>query len=78
MALVSPALRPDGWQELARYTRPKLIILGDADSIVPNTQVKALFSDSKDFHIIPGADHFWWGYDGVISDKTGGFLKTHL
>ena len=35
LALVSPALSDAGWEQLKAYPRPKFIIVGDADFVIP-------------------------------------------
>jgi alpha/beta superfamily hydrolase len=74
LALVSPALDESGWEELKGFPRPKLILLGDADTTVPYTRWKKYFSDDRDFQIVTGADHFWWGFEGEIKKRVGGFF----
>jgi alpha/beta superfamily hydrolase len=75
LALVSPALNESDWEELKRYTRPKLVLLGDADTVVPYTRLKKYFTGDKQFQVIAGADHFWWGFEAEMSKRVGEFMK---
>ena len=75
LVLVSPALNEDGWEELKSYTRPKLVLLGDADMVVSYARLKKYFTADKQFQVITGADHFWWGFEGAMSKRVGEFLR---
>ena len=74
VALVSPALRRDGWERLAAFTRPKLVLLGGADTVVPRSQWQKYAVQPRDFQVIPAADHFWWGFEQEIEEKVGEFF----
>jgi len=74
IALVSPALRGEGWEQLAAFGRPKLVLLGEADTVVPRAQWQKYTAQSRDFQVIPAADHFWWGCEEEIERKVGQFL----
>lgn len=74
LVLVSPALNEGGWEELRSYSRPKLVFLGDADAVVSYARVKKYCTADKQFQVIAGADHFWWGFEGEIGKRIGDFL----
>lgn len=78
LALVSPALRGDGWEQLAAFTRPKLVLVGDADTVVPRSQWQKYAVQPPDFQVIPAADHFWWGFEQEIESKVGQFFGKQL
>ena len=74
LALVSPALDDGGWAQLKAWSRPKLILLGDADTVVPYNRHNKYFEDSGDFQAFHGADHFWWGFEEEIGKKVSEFF----
>jgi len=78
LALVSPALGDAGWAELQQFSRPKMILLGDADTVVPYARLKKHFDAGGDFHVIHGADHFWWGFEREMAGRVGGFFAWFL
>ena len=75
LALVSPALNASDWEELKSYSRPKLVLLGGADTVVPYARLKKYFTGDKQFQVIAGADHFWWGFETEMSKRVGEFMK---
>lgn len=77
LALVSPALSDAGWQQLRRYTKPKFLIVGDADQFIPLKlfqQDASDISDPKQRRVISGADHFWWGYETEVAQEVAQFF----
>ncbi len=75
--LVSPALSDSGWGELEKYPRPKLVIVGGADSVVPPQRFEELRAAAKrpaDYKLVPAADHFWSGFEGEIAAEAGRFF----
>jgi alpha/beta superfamily hydrolase len=79
LALVSPVLaRPS---PLESYTRPKLLLWGSQDIVVPVADLNAFtidLPDPKDYEIVEGADHFWWGYEGKLGPRVASFFKETL
>lgn len=75
LVLISPALNENGWEELKSYSRPKLVLLGDADTVIPYARLKKYFTGDKQFQVIAGADHFWWGFETEMSKRVGEFMK---
>ena len=77
LALVSPALSDSGWEQLKRYNKPKLLIVGDADAFIPPEQFQPHIKDipdPKQYQVILGADHFWWGYEEEVAQKVTQFF----
>lgn len=74
LALVSPAMNENGWEELRSYSRPKLVLLGDADTVVSYARMKKYFTADKQFQVIAGADHFWWGFEEEMRKRVAKFL----
>ncbi|MDO9333736.1 MAG: hypothetical protein Q7T57_04355, partial [Dehalococcoidales bacterium] len=69
-----PALNENGWEELRSYSRPKLVLLGDADTVVSYARLKKHFTADKQFQVIAGADHFWWGFEEEMRKRVAKFL----
>jgi alpha/beta superfamily hydrolase len=81
LALVSPFLPPQYWEQLKGYLKPKLILSGSEDMFVSAhdvTKFAAQLSNPKQFAIIPGADHFWWGYERKIAEMASNFFSEAL
>jgi alpha/beta superfamily hydrolase len=79
LALVSPALLDSGWEQLKGYTKPKFLIVGDNDFVIPPRQFQQQVKDvpePKQFQIIPGADHFWAGFEEEVAQKVTGFFAA--
>lgn len=75
LVLVSPALNGNQWEELRNYTRPKLVLFGDADTVVPYTRLRQIITTDKQFQIITGADHSWWGFEEEMGNKIIDFMR---
>jgi hypothetical protein len=74
LALISPALSADGWSQLKGFARPRLVLLGDGDDVVPYQTLKRYIQDGPQFHLVEGADHSWWGFEDEISRHVGDFF----
>ncbi len=77
LALVSPALMDYGGEQLKGYTRPKFIITGEDDGVIPERQLRQLVEDipsPKQYEVIAGADHFWVGFEEEVAQKLSRFF----
>ena len=75
LALVSPALSEGGWLELERYARPKFVIVGENDLVIPQEQFSKLIGDRPEHcQVVAGADHFWGGYEELVAEKVSAFF----
>ena len=77
LALVSPALSDSGWEQLKRYTKPKFLIVGDADLFISLERFQQYIKDipaPRQYQVISGADHFWWGYEEEVAQKVTQFF----
>lgn len=77
LALVSAPLMDIQWEQLKKYANPKLLIVGDADQMVPlerfQRQIKGV-PDPEHYQIISGADHFLAGYEAEVARRVAGFF----
>lgn len=77
LALVSPALMDYGREQLKGYTRPKFIIIGEDDDMIAPDGLRELaqeIPEPKQYEVIPGADHFWVGFEEEVAQKITGFF----
>ena len=77
LALVSPALSDSGWEQLKGYPKPKILISGNHDFVIPLPQFQQYIKDipePKQYQIISGADHFCWGYEEELGQKVTQFF----
>lgn len=81
IALISPALCALENSALRRSTRPILIITGDEDRLAQVDQFRSVldsFSSSPTCHVVSGADHYWFGYEGQLGPKVVEFFTGKL
>ena len=79
MALISPALSDFGWEQLKTYSKPKLLIVGDNDFVIPLQRFRKHTQDISEptqCQVISGADHFWWGFEDDVAHKVTQFFLT--
>jgi alpha/beta superfamily hydrolase len=77
LALVSPALSDSGWGQLKTYTKPKFLIVGDNDFVIPEQKFRQQVKDipePKQCQIIAGADHFWTGFEEEVAQRVAKFF----
>jgi alpha/beta superfamily hydrolase len=80
LALVSPALMYGG-ETLTEYKKPKFIIIGENDDMIAPEEVGEAVEampKPKRFEVIPGADHFWAGYEETVAEKVCRFFRKGL
>jgi len=79
LALVSPALTESGWQQLEKYPRPKLVIVGGNDSVIRLEKFQQLAKAARhpeEYQTVAGADHFWWGFEVGLAQKVADFFAA--
>ena len=78
VALISLPPEVSQVSQLKSCDKPKLMVCGTNDFVVPLDQAKLMDQEAaepKQFELISGADHFWWGYEEVLKENTGVFFK---
>ncbi|MDD4169277.1 MAG: dienelactone hydrolase family protein [Desulfotomaculaceae bacterium] len=78
IAGVSPVI-PAG--ALRVCTKPKLIICGAEDDVIPASNVLREAEDMpqpKIIEVLPGIDHFWWGGEEELAGIVAGFFADSL
>jgi len=77
LALVSALLSDSNWEQLKRYDKPKLCVVGDADQMLSLERFHQHTKDvphSEQYQVVSGADHFWWGYEEEVAQKVSRFF----
>jgi len=57
---------------------PTLLISGDQDEIAPAASLAALartIGPQCQVTVVPGADHFWWGYEEQLAELVAQFFR---
>lgn len=75
LALVSPPFSTSEWESIQSHSKPTLILGGTEDEFFVAPQ--SLPSQSQ-CDLIPGADHFWWGHEGILESRISAFFCTVL
>jgi uncharacterized protein len=80
-ALIAPAIKPGTAGYLKTCKKPKFIVVGDADDMVPPQDVKAVFdiaAEPRQFQSFPGVDHFWMGHEPEVCGSIASFFKKEF
>ena len=78
LACISPPIAMYDFSYLTGDRRPKLLVAGDGDFVCPVDALQELFDSlgqPRSLHIVPGADHFWWGMEDRAADYVIDFLQ---
>ena len=80
-ALISPPPRFYAESALPKDSRPKLVVCGDQDGTVPLEGLSPFaesFSQPAEYHIVPGADHFWGHQVMEAANHVSDFFAANL
>jgi len=81
LAAVSPPIPMFDFDFLKNCPKPKLLISGSRDELIPINQFLEFcqnLPEPKECESIEGADHFWWGYESFLSAKVTAFFTKVL
>jgi alpha/beta superfamily hydrolase len=81
LAAVSPPLPMFDFDFLKSCPKPKFLILGSRDNLIPTDQFLEFcqnLPEPKECESIEGADHFWWGYESSLAAKVTAFFTKVL
>ncbi len=81
LALVSPVLLDTGGEQLKEYKKPRFIIIGENDDVIPTERLRELageIPEPKRYEVIAGADHFWAGFEEEVAEKVCRFFGEGL
>lgn len=80
-AVISPPLSMVSLDGLKGYSRPKLIVIGSGDNFTRLDDFQRFcesLAEPKQSEAIPGADHFWWGYEDQVGERVASFFADVL
>jgi len=81
LAAVSPPIPMFDFDFLKNCPKPKLLISGSRDDLIPIKQFLEFcqnLPEPKECESIEGADHFWWGYESRLAAKVAAFFTKVL
>ena len=81
LAAVSPPLPMFDFGFLKGCPKPKFLISGSRDDLIPINQLLEFcqsLPEPKECEGIEGADHFWWGYESRLAAKVAAFFTKVL
>ena len=81
LAAVSPPLSMFDFDFLKSCPKPKLLISGSRDDLIPTDDFLKFcqsLPEPKECEIVERADHFWWGYESHLADKMAAFFTKVL
>lgn len=81
MALVSLPAEMAQIDEIRQCRKPKLFVFGGRDSFIPQGRAEEMYeaaAEPKQFHLVPSADHFWWGFEEELAGKVAEFFSQTL
>ena len=81
LAAVSPPLSMFDFGFLKGCPKPKLLISGSRDDLIPTDRFLGFcrnLPEPKECEIVERADHFWWGYESHLADKMAAFFTKVL
>lgn len=77
VAAVAPYLENPSESLLRSYTKPKLFLVGEGDTVCPTEWLRAFVAplpEPKKLRILPGTDHFFWGREREVAGIVGDFF----
>ena len=81
LAAISPPFAMFDFDFLKGCHKPKLLISGSKDDLIPTDQFLEFcqnLPELKECESIQGADHFWWGYESSLAAKVTAFFARVL
>jgi alpha/beta superfamily hydrolase len=81
LAAVSPPLSMFNFSFLESCSKPRFLISGDRDNLTAVDQFFGFcrnLDEPKQYEIVEGADHFWWGYEPCLAAKVTDFFLEVL
>jgi alpha/beta superfamily hydrolase len=77
VAVVAPYVENPSDDLLRSYTKPKLFLVGEDDTVCPTEWLRAFVAplpEPKELRILPGTDHFFWGREREVAGIVGEFI----
>lgn len=78
LALVAPPARDLAARgALSGFDKPAFFIVGEEDSIAQAGDLDRFIeglAGPREYRRVPGADHSWWGYEGIVGPSVAAFF----
>ena len=81
IAAISPPVSFGPIEGFRSFPKPKLIVSGSRDDFTPIQHFEHLVEslpEPREYTVIQGADHFWWGYEDQIGERAASFFINSL
>lgn len=81
IAAISPPVSFAILEGFKTFPKPKLIVSGSRDDFTPIEDFERFgesLCEPKEREVIPGADHFWWGYEEHVGERVASFFASAL
>lgn len=81
IAAISPPVSLGPLEGFRAFPRPKLIVSGSRDDFTPVEDLGRFVQSlpqPKQYEVISGADHFWWGYEEQVGERVSSFFAGAL
>ena len=81
IAAISPPLSMAHLEGLSAHLGPKMVISGELDNFTSQVDFECFtenLPEPKECHVIPGVDHFWWGYESELGGSVASFFAKAL
>jgi alpha/beta superfamily hydrolase len=79
VAVVAPYVENPSQSLLKSYTRPKLFLVGEGDTVCPTEWLRAFVAplpEPKELYTLSGTDHFFWGREREVAEIVGQFVAN--
>ncbi|TEU18593.1 MAG: alpha/beta fold hydrolase [Anaerolineales bacterium] len=79
VAAVAPYVENPSESLLRSYSKPKLFLAGEGDTVCPIEWLRAFVAplpEPKALCILPGTDHFFWGREREVAEIVGEFIAN--
>jgi hypothetical protein len=67
------------YKKLSNSKKPKLFVQGDRDNVANYGRLMdhyASYNVPKEYRIVKGADHFWWGLESLAAEEVYRFYES--
>ncbi|MBE0415435.1 MAG: dienelactone hydrolase family protein [Dehalococcoidia bacterium] len=81
IAAISPPVSFGLLEGFKAFPKPKLVISGSRDDFTPLQDLRRFVEslpEPKECEVIPGADHFWGGYEQRVGERVASFFVSAL
>jgi alpha/beta superfamily hydrolase len=79
VAVVAPYVENPSASLLRSYSKPKLFLVGEGDTVCPTEWLQAFVAplpEPKELRILSDTDHFFWGREREVAGIVGQFIAS--